>query len=176
MKENKMVFILIIVALVIALCVVYYFGFIKNKEANNEPTQSNISTNIDGEEITDGKNTNKCYTDGKYYYLMLYKTYLGTKNQKLEPANEQRRFCLLVTDGPNDLGELYGWYNIENNKIDLILDSDSYTLNKNILNMMISDENNKIEVKGESSQYIVTLDYSEKTIKYGGNDLKLIEN
>ena len=121
--------IFIIILLVVALGVVYYLGFVKNK--NTEPlslkpnTASNIEQNKTNNLISSNndnqvngnktdivednqENSNKCYTDGKYYYLMLYKTYLGTKNSKIDPSNEERRFCLIVNNGyGND--ELYGW-------------------------------------------------------------------
>ena len=184
--------IFIIILLVVALGVVYYLGFVKNK--NTEPlslkpnTASNIEQNKTNNLISSNndnqvngnktdivednqENSNKCYTDGKYYYLMLYKTYLGTKNSKIDPSNEERRFCLIVNNGyGND--ELYGWYNIENSKINLVLSTSyDYNIANNVANMMT--KGNNVKVKDENGQYIITLDYSEEIIKYGEYDLKL---
>ena len=199
--------IIIITILVILLGIVYYIGFVKdkdidtgaatqqgvssgksetditedNQDINVEDNQQNVISNndnqIDGSESdtiqNNQENTNKCYTDGEYYWLMLYKTNLSNvPDLKASPAKEQRTFSLMVNHGYGQQ-YLYGSYYIENNKITLMIPIDyNYNYVNNTANMMT--RGNDVEVKEEGAAYRITLDYTDKVIKYGSYDL--IEN
>ena len=135
------------------------------KESKDKDTVTNNQENI-----------NKCYTDGTYYWLMLYQTNLNNiPDLKTSPAKEQRTFSLMANNGYGQ-EHLYGWYNIENDKITLRVEKqDNYNYINNIVNMMTTQGNN-VEVKEDGGQYIITLDYTEKVIKYGPYDLKVQSN
>ena len=170
-RFSTIVLVFLVIILVVALGWVYYAGFIKNK--NNDNIQKNDVKVVESKnEVAknDEDNSNVCYTDGNYYYLMLYKTNLDVHDSKTGPASEQRTFCLLVNYGYGQ-DYLYGSYYIENNKI-ILQPSDQYDYNfvNNVANMMVKEKN--IEIKKDSSQYSITLDYTKDSIKYGTLDLK----
>lgn len=141
-----------------------------NANASGEIDNSQSNNTVQNNQ----ENVNKCYTDGKYYWLMLYKTNLNNvPDSKTSPAKEQRTFSLMVNHGYGQQ-HLYGWYNIENDKIELIVDNVNYNYVNNTANMMT--QGNNVEVKENGEQYIITLDYTAKVIKYGPYDLKVQSN
>lgn len=184
-KTNKGLIASVIILIIIVLGLAGYIavdkGVIKLTAGEIEEKNNKSEAKEEKEESTEEEEKSevseadaiKYYTDGTYYYLMLYpEQEIKTTGAHGDYTSPVRTFYLYVNYGYG-ADYLTGIYEINENQITLRFpQSSSQTPLNNILNMSLQSGQIELQTENETSYYI-TLPYTEDSITYANLTLKL---
>ena len=184
-KSNKGLIVFVIILIIIIIGLVGYIavdkGIIKLTAEEVEEKNNKSEAKEEKEEPTEEEETSevseadaiKCYTDGTYYYLMLYpEQEIKTTGANGDYTSSVRTFYLYVNYGYG-ADYLTGTYEINENQITLRFPQSSNQIPlTNILNMALQGGQIELQTENETSYYI-TLPYTENSITYANLTLTL---
>lgn len=182
-KSNKGLIVFVIILIIIIIGLAGYIavdkGIIKltaeevEEKNNKSEAKEEKEKPTEEEENSEESDAIKYYTDGTYYYLMLYpEQEIKTKGANGDYTSPVRTFYLYVNYGYG-ADYLTGTYEMNENQITLRFPQSSNQIPlTNILNMALQGGQIELQTENETSYYI-TLPYTEDSITFANLTLTL---